>query len=89
MYFLYLVTNKGLQSGPALFMTIFGSIVGILYSFSFLNEVLRRATLLGRYSVRMLPAYKDISDLVINDICRGSLASGNLSQRFGRRIAMM
>ena len=38
MYFLYLVTNKGLQSGPALFMTIFGSIVSILYSLSFFQR---------------------------------------------------
>jgi hypothetical protein len=62
MYFLFLVKNKELETGPALFMTIFGSIVSILYYF-FLNEVLSRATLLGRYSVRMPPAYTDISDL--------------------------
>lgn len=49
MYVLFLVKNKGLEPGPALFMTIFGGIGATL----------------------------------------GSVATGNLSQRFGRRIAMI
>lgn len=49
MYFLYLVTNKELKSGPALIMTLFGSIGATL----------------------------------------GSPSTGNLSQRFGRRIVMI